>query len=84
MAALHDFITAVYAAKWYIAALAVFSYGVQSYLSYQRLAHIKGPFFAAWTNFWLVRSAYNKATHEDLYNVNKKYGMCFSPFLIAS
>jgi len=83
MAALHDFIAAVYAAKWYIATLALCSYGLQSYISYRRLAHIKGPFLAAWTNFWLVRAVYNKNTHQELYDASKKYGMLYSPFFRA-
>jgi hypothetical protein len=80
MAALQDFIAAVYAAKLYIVILGVCAYGLRSYASYQRLAHIKGPSLAAWSNFWLVRSVYNLNTHQELYKVNKKYGMPLHPF----
>jgi hypothetical protein len=74
MAALQDFIAAVYAARLYIGILAVCAYGLSSYISYRRLAHIKGPFVAGWSNFWLVRTVYNLNTHYELYQVNKKYG----------
>jgi hypothetical protein len=74
MAALQEFVTAVYAARLYIAILAVCAYGLRNYTSYQRLAHIRGPTLAAWSNFWLVRAVYNLNTHQELYQVNKKYG----------
>jgi hypothetical protein len=75
MAVLQDFIAAVHAASLYIGIFAVCAYGLSSYTSYRRLAHIKGPFLAGWSNFWLVRTVYNLNTHQELYLVNKKYGM---------
>ena len=75
MAVLQDVIAAVHAASLYIGIFAVCVYGLNSYTSYRRLAHIKGPFLAGWSNFWLVRTVYNLNTHQELYLVNKKYGM---------
>ena len=78
MGVLQDFVTAVYAARFYLVLLAVSVYGLKSYSSYRRLAHIKGPFLAGWSNFWLVRTVYNLNTHQELYEVNKKYGVALS------
>lgn len=75
MGALKDFVTAVYAARLYLVLFAVCAYGLRSYISYRRLAHIKGPFLAGWSNFWLVRTVYNLNTHQELYEVNEKYGV---------
>jgi hypothetical protein len=75
MAVLQDVVAAVHAASLYIGIFAVCVYGLNSYTSYRRLAHIKGPFLAGWSNFWLVRTVYNLNTHQELYLVNKKYGM---------
>jgi uncharacterized membrane protein len=74
MAALQDFIAAIFAARLYIFVLAICAYALRSYTSYQRLAHIKGPFLAGWSNFWLLRAVYNLKTHQELHQVNKKYG----------
>ncbi|CAG8982895.1 hypothetical protein HYALB_00002912 [Hymenoscyphus albidus] len=50
------------------------TYGVRSYRAYRRLSHIKGPTLAAWSNLWIVRAVYNLNTHQQLYDVTKKYG----------
>jgi hypothetical protein len=75
MAALLNFVATVYAAKLYIVLFAVCAYGLRSYISYRRLAHIQGPVLAAWSNFWLARVVHNSKTHEDFYQVNMKYGV---------
>jgi len=78
MAALQDFLAAAYAVKLYFGIFAVCAYGLSCYISYRRLAHIKGPFLAGWSNLWLVKSVYNLNTHQDLYQANMKYGILFS------
>ena len=67
----------LYAVRLYLVILAVCAYGLRSYGSYRRLAHVKGPLLASWSNFWLVRNVYNLDTHQKLYEVNKKYGVLF-------
>jgi hypothetical protein len=76
MAALPEFVAAVYAAKLYLVIFAACAYVLRSYSSYQRLAHIKGPFFAKWSNLWLLRAVQKLNTHQALYKVNNKYGVC--------
>jgi len=77
MAALQDFLVAAYAARLYFGILAVCAYGLSCYISYRRLAHIKGPFLAGWSNLWLVKSVYDLNTHLALDQANKKYGIRF-------
>lgn len=75
MAALQDFVAAVYSAKLYIVILTLCAYGLRNYVSYRKLAHINGPLLAKWTSFWIVSKVYNMNTHQELYEVTKKYGM---------
>ncbi|PKS11176.1 hypothetical protein jhhlp_002937 [Lomentospora prolificans] len=42
--------------------------------AWYRLRHIKGPFWAAFSRWWLVRHVSGGTMHTDLYEVNEKYG----------
>lgn len=42
--------------------------------AWYRLRHIKGPFWAAFSRWWLVRHVSGGTMHLDLYEVNEKYG----------
>lgn len=39
-----------------------------------RLRHIPGPFWAGWTDLWLIRRQLGGELNFKLYDVNKKYG----------
>jgi hypothetical protein len=82
MATLHDLAAILYAISLYTIFLVVPAYGIRAYVSYRRLAHIKGPTLAAWSNFWLLKAVYRLNTHKELYDVTKRYGM-FSIIPIA-
>ena len=48
----------------------------QSILIWYKLRHFKGPFWAAFSKWWLVQHAVGGSTfHLDAYEVCKKYGM---------
>jgi hypothetical protein len=74
MATLHDLVAALYAISLYTIFLIVPAYGIRAYISYRRLAHVKGPTLAAWSNFWLLKAVYRLNTHKELYDVINKYG----------
>lgn len=41
-----------------------------------RLRHIKGPFWAAFTDFWLISSQWSGRNYLELAKVCDKYGQC--------
>jgi hypothetical protein len=48
---------------------------VATIVQYWRLRNISGPFFAAWTNLWLMRQMNSKETFEDVKKrLHQKYG----------
>jgi hypothetical protein len=49
-------------------------YLIQSYTSYRRLAHVPGPWLAAWSSLWLVGTVWRKRAHIEFYDVAKQYG----------
>jgi hypothetical protein len=42
--------------------------------SYSRLAHIPGPFWAAWSDLWLIWAQFSGQGNYILANANIKYG----------
>jgi hypothetical protein len=65
----------LYGARWYlILLLGVSYYALQSYRSYTRLSHIKGPWLAQWSILWLIGAVYRQKTHLEFYETYKKYG----------
>ncbi|CAK7271319.1 hypothetical protein SEPCBS119000_004539 [Sporothrix epigloea] len=55
-------------------ALAIVYSIARSIASYQRLAHIPGPRWAAWTDFWLVRNQLSGKLNFKLHDINSRYG----------
>ncbi|KAE9382184.1 cytochrome P450 [Stipitochalara longipes BDJ] len=47
---------------------------VVSYISYSRLSHIPGPWFARWSSLWLVGTIWRRQSHLEFYEIAKKYG----------
>ena len=64
----------LYSGRWYIVLLGIAYYALQSYRSYSRLSHIKGPQLAQWSFLWLVGAVYRQETHLEFYSIYKKYG----------
>ena len=64
----------LYGFRYAIALLALLYFFVVQYLSYRRLAHIKGPLLAQWSNLWLIGAVWRRNTHLEFYGVAKKYG----------
>jgi len=61
-------------AKWYIVAVLLASYIAREVRSYRRLSHIKGPWLAQFSQFWLLNTIYQQKAHYVFNNVRKKYG----------
>jgi hypothetical protein len=57
-----------------VSLFAVISYAVQLYVSYRRLAHFKGPFWAAFTELWLVKVTWKSQIHTTMRAVHDEYG----------
>lgn len=55
-----------------LVSLCIVSLAVQKYLTYRRLSHFKGPFWAAWTELWLARVTWLSRIHTELRDVNEK------------
>jgi hypothetical protein len=71
----------LYSFRYYCVAIILIAYlAVTSYLSYRRLSHIKGPWFAAWSNLWLVGVVWRRKINLELYEVYKTYGWRTSIF----
>jgi hypothetical protein len=71
----------LYTFRYYCVAFVLFAYlAVANYLSYRRLSHIKGPWFAAWSNLWLVGVVWRRKINLELYEVYKTYGWRTSIF----
>lgn len=49
-------------------------YLIQSFRSWYRLRHFKGPLFASLSRFWLARHVAGGTMHLDFQRVNEKYG----------
>ena len=65
----------LYSSRYYCIAFLLFAYfAITNYLSYRRLSHIKGPWFAAWSNLWLVGVVWRRKINLELYEVYKTYG----------
>jgi hypothetical protein len=64
----------LYQARWYIASALFASYLAQSFRVYRRLAHVKGPWLAQFSDAWLLGAIYRQRAHHEFYAVNKKYG----------
>ncbi|CAK7271325.1 hypothetical protein SEPCBS119000_004542 [Sporothrix epigloea] len=57
-----------------VAAVAVTYSIVSSIVNYRKLAHIPGPKWAAWTDFWLVRHCLSGQLVHKMRDVNSQYG----------
>ncbi|KAK3368362.1 cytochrome P450 71A20 [Podospora didyma] len=55
-------------------ALVGFCLVVQRIRGYRRLRHIPGPFWAGWTDFWIIRTQLSGRMCFILADVNEKYG----------
>jgi uncharacterized membrane protein (DUF485 family) len=64
----------LYQARWYIVALLIASYIAQEIRAYRRLSHIKGPWFAQFSQLWLLTTIYQQKAHYVFDDVRKKYG----------
>jgi hypothetical protein len=51
---------------------------VSTLVQYRRLAHIKGPPGAGWSNWWLIRTVSGGRAHLDFYDACRMYGMLLS------
>lgn len=49
-------------------------FAARTFWTWYRLRHIKGPFSAAFSNYWLVRHVAAGVMHLDLAEVCEKYG----------
>ena len=63
-----------YSFRYAVISLALVYFVVVQYLSYRRLAHIKGPALAGWSNLWLIGAVWRRNTHLEFYDVANKYG----------
>lgn len=45
-----------------------------SFLTYKRLKHIKGPLLAGWSRWWIARGTLRRTLHSDLSDACKRYG----------
>lgn len=59
-------------------------YLVQSFRSWYRLRHFKGPRFAAFSRLWLARHVAGGTMHLDFQEVNEKYGMSMKSISTSS
>ncbi|CAK7271327.1 hypothetical protein SEPCBS119000_004543 [Sporothrix epigloea] len=57
-----------------VATLAIVYSIASSIATYRKLAHIPGPKWAAWTDFWLVRHCFSGRISLKLQEVNSQYG----------
>jgi len=48
---------------------------IRRLLAWHRLRQFKGPFWAAFSRWWMIRKVGGGRTHLDLREVNEKYGM---------
>jgi hypothetical protein len=48
---------------------------IDYYSSWSKLKHIKGPFLAAHSKLWLLRTVSGGRMHEEFYQVCQKYGV---------
>lgn len=62
-------------ARYLIPALLLAIFAGFQWASYRRLSNFKGPFWAGWTNLWMLKSVYLRGQHMDLYNVSQRYGL---------
>jgi hypothetical protein len=47
----------------------------QEWVSYRRLSHVKGPFWAQFTSLWISGAVATKRQHLELFEVSQKYGL---------
>ncbi|KAL8404366.1 hypothetical protein RB594_009278 [Gaeumannomyces avenae] len=59
--------------SWVLGAFALLAV-IARVRDYLRLRHIRGPWLASWTDFWLIRSQYGGRMNLDLDEVCRKYG----------
>ena len=64
----------LYHARWYIVAVVIASYIAREVRTYRRLSHIKGPWFAQFSQLWLLKTIYQQKAHYVFDDVRKKYG----------
>ena len=55
---------------------------LQTFRSWHRLRHFKGPFLASISPIWLVRHISGGRFHLDFMEVNQKYGMLDARFAV--
>ena len=68
-------VESLYEYRWYVVAVLTAWYLLRTWQSYSRLSHIKGPWLAHLSDFWLLKALYGQQTHHLLYAVDKTYGM---------
>jgi hypothetical protein len=88
MTLLNDLIESVVAGKGLLCLSGILLYSLvvaaKTILTWYRLRHFKGPFWAAFSKWWLVRHVVGGSTfHLDVYDVCKKYGVLETRFLDA-
>jgi hypothetical protein len=59
-----------------IVVLGIVYTAVQRIRGWYRLRHIKGPVWAAFTDFWLIKSTWSGRMYLELARVCDKYGKC--------
>jgi hypothetical protein len=69
------------ALSWAVLGLFVVPYVGNAIRVWYRLKHIKGPFSAAFSKFWLVRSHVKQTAYLDVADVCEKYGELEAIFL---
>ena len=50
-------------------------YSVRAFMQWYRLSHVPGPFWAAFSKYWMVSSSLKGRQPTAIKEVNDKYGM---------
>ena len=59
---------------WYVVVSLIASYVASEIRTYQRFSHIKGPWFAQFSQLWLLQTIYQQRAHYVFDDIRKKYG----------
>lgn len=57
-----------------LALCVIAAFMINTFLAYNRLKHIKGPWLASLSRLWLAESTIRRSIYSDLADICKKYG----------
>jgi hypothetical protein len=57
--------------------ISLVSFVVQKYVVYRRLAQFRGPFWASFTELWVVRVTFQSRVHTAMRELSETYGTGF-------